>query len=225
MNRIVNWAPPRLPVQRDLQPKCWISQILPWPQAPPLRGWPSDQVRPSYWAHVIWVLFYVLKQKCQCFVSSRGRWHGCDVPGSRGPAGTGARCPGHQCQTKQSGYFLSCSRWSANALTDQYFLTRFHSKTWGLIFVTDSRIQGAAGDPVFGRPQGKKISQCEFRKVLLFWLWCCVSVAASLEMLSRECEGQPVIGRASLDIFSPVREGLTFLFCFNNGDFYECPLR
>lgn len=29
-------------------------------------------------------------------------------------------------------------------------------KTWGLICVTDSRIQGAAGDPVFGRPQGKK---------------------------------------------------------------------
>lgn len=45
----------------------------------------------------------------------------------------------------------------------------------------DSRTQGAAGD-TFGRSQ------------------------ASLEMLPRECEGQPVIGRASLDVFSPVRE-------------------
>uniref|UniRef100_H3CAG8 NEDD1 gamma-tubulin ring complex targeting factor n=1 Tax=Tetraodon nigroviridis TaxID=99883 RepID=H3CAG8_TETNG len=47
----------------------------------------------------------------------------------------------------------------------------------------DSRSQGAAGD-TFGKSQE----------------------AASLEMLSRECEGQPVIGRTSLDVFSPVRE-------------------
>ncbi|TNN00659.1 hypothetical protein fugu_011905 [Takifugu bimaculatus] len=47
----------------------------------------------------------------------------------------------------------------------------------------DSKIQGAVGDSMFGRTQ-----------------------AATLEMLPRDCEGQPVIGRASLDVFSPVRE-------------------
>lgn len=35
-------------------------------------------------------------------------------------------------------------------------------------------------------------------------------------MLPRDCEGQPVIGRASLDVFSPVREGLISLYWFNN---------
>lgn len=35
-------------------------------------------------------------------------------------------------------------------------------------------------------------------------------------MLPRDCEGQPVIGRASLDVFSPVREGLTSPRWFTN---------
>lgn len=47
----------------------------------------------------------------------------------------------------------------------------------------DSRTQGTTGDTQFGR-----------------------TYATSLEMLSREGEGQQVIGRGSLDIFSPVRE-------------------
>lgn len=47
----------------------------------------------------------------------------------------------------------------------------------------DSRTQGTTGDTQFGR-----------------------TFATSLEMLSREGEGQQVIGRGSLDIFSPVRE-------------------
>lgn len=47
----------------------------------------------------------------------------------------------------------------------------------------DSQTQGTTGDTQFGR-----------------------TYASSLEMLSREGEGQQVIGRGSLDIFSPVRE-------------------
>ncbi|XP_059190308.1 protein NEDD1 isoform X2 [Centropristis striata] len=51
----------------------------------------------------------------------------------------------------------------------------------------DAWTPGVTGDTPFGRTHGIKIN--------------------SLEMLSREGEGQPqVIGRASLDIFSPVRE-------------------
>uniref|UniRef100_A0A3B4Z054 NEDD1 gamma-tubulin ring complex targeting factor n=1 Tax=Stegastes partitus TaxID=144197 RepID=A0A3B4Z054_9TELE len=48
----------------------------------------------------------------------------------------------------------------------------------------DSRIPGTTGDTPFGRTH-----------------------VTSLEMLSREGEGQQLIGRGSLDIFSPVREG------------------
>ncbi|XP_039988729.1 protein NEDD1 isoform X3 [Xiphias gladius] len=49
--------------------------------------------------------------------------------------------------------------------------------------VPDSRTQGTTGDTPFGRTH-----------------------VTSLEKLSREGEGQQVIGRASLDVFSPVRE-------------------